>query len=37
METIDYETTGACVDFIKRQHEADTPFFVWMNMTTCIS
>src|ERR1700726_4952442 len=29
METIDDETTGACVDFIKRQHEADTPFFVW--------
>jgi len=20
-------------DFIQRQHEADTPFFVWMNMT----
>src|SRR6478752_2914377 len=33
METIDDETTGACVDFIRRQHEADTPFFVWMNMT----
>ena len=33
METIDDETTAACVDFIKRQHEADTPFFVWMNMT----
>jgi arylsulfatase A-like enzyme len=33
METIDDETTGACVDFIKRQHEAGTPFFVWMNMT----
>ena len=33
METIDDETTGACIDFIKRQHEADTPFFVWMNMT----
>jgi arylsulfatase A-like enzyme len=33
METIDDETTSACVDFIKRQHEADTPFFVWMNMT----
>ena len=33
METIDEETTGACVDFIKRQHAADTPFFVWMNMT----
>ena len=33
METIDDETTGACIDFIRRQHEADTPFFVWMNMT----
>ena len=33
METIDDETTEACIDFIKRQHEADTPFFVWMNMT----
>jgi arylsulfatase len=33
METIDDETTGACVDFIRRQAESDTPFFVWMNMT----
>ncbi len=33
METIDDEVTDACVDFIKRQHEADTPFFVWMNTT----
>ena len=33
METIDDETTGACVDFIKRQVAAKTPFFVWMNMT----
>src|SRR6476660_9806185 len=33
METIDDETTGACIDFIRRQHEAATPFFVWMNMT----
>ncbi|BBX54853.1 hypothetical protein MSHO_01980 [Mycobacterium shottsii] len=33
METIDDETTGACLDFMKRQVEADTPFFVWMNMT----
>ncbi|MEB3971091.1 arylsulfatase [Mycobacterium ulcerans] len=33
METIDDETTEACVDFIKRQAAADTPFFVWMNMT----
>ena len=33
METVDDETTAACADFIKRQHEAETPFFVWMNMT----
>lgn len=33
METIDDETTGACVDYIRRQHDANTPFFVWMNMT----
>lgn len=33
METIDDETTSACVDFIQRQHDADTPFFVWMNTT----
>ncbi|KMO84274.1 arylsulfatase [Mycolicibacterium chubuense] len=33
METIDDETTAACVDFIQRQHQANTPFFVWMNMT----
>ncbi len=33
METIDDETTAACIDFIKRQVAADTPFFVWMNMT----
>ena len=33
METIDDETTDACVDYIKRQHEAGNPFFVWMNMT----
>ena len=24
---------GACIDFITRQHQADTPFFVWMNLT----
>src|ERR1700752_56151 len=28
METIDDETTAACIDFIKRQHAADAPFFV---------
>ena len=33
METIDDETTTACIDYIRRQHEAGTPFFVWMNMT----
>src|ERR1700758_1711888 len=33
METIDDETTEACIDFIKRQVAAKTPFFVWMNMT----
>jgi arylsulfatase A-like enzyme len=33
METIDDETTEACMDFIRRQHDAGTPFFVWMNMT----
>src|SRR3954462_4245764 len=33
METIDDETPAACKDFIQRQHDADTPFFVWMNTT----
>ena len=33
METIDDDTTDACVDFIRRQVDADTPFFVWMNTT----
>jgi arylsulfatase len=33
METIDDETTDACAEFIRRQHESDTPFFVWMNTT----
>ncbi|MCP3812051.1 sulfatase-like hydrolase/transferase, partial [Mycobacteriaceae bacterium Msp059] len=33
METIDDETTSACIDFIRRQKEADVPFFVWMNTT----
>ncbi|MGE0215053.1 arylsulfatase [Mycolicibacterium sp.] len=33
METIDDETTDACVDFIRRQVAGDTPFFVWMNTT----
>jgi arylsulfatase A-like enzyme len=33
METIDDETVAACIDFIKRQHDAGTPFFAWMNTT----
>ncbi len=33
METIDDDTTGAAMDFIRRQHESETPFFVWMNTT----
>jgi arylsulfatase A-like enzyme len=33
METIDDETTTACMDFIDRQVKAKKPFFVWMNFT----
>jgi arylsulfatase A-like enzyme len=33
METIDDETTAACMDFIDRQVKAKKPFFVWMNFT----
>lgn len=33
METIDDETTEACIDFIKRKNEAGKPFFAWMNTT----
>jgi arylsulfatase A-like enzyme len=33
METIDDETTGACLDYIQRQAKADKPFFCWMNFT----
>jgi arylsulfatase A-like enzyme len=33
METIDDETTAACAGWIRKQHEAGTPFFCWMNMT----
>jgi arylsulfatase len=33
METVDDETTDACIDFIRRQHDTGTPFFVWMNTT----
>jgi len=33
METVDEETLAAAQDFIKRQHDAGTPFFVWWNAT----
>ncbi len=33
METCDEEFRDAAVDYIRRQHEADTPFFVWFNTT----
>ena len=33
METVDEEFLHAAVDFIERQHRADTPFFVWFNTT----
>jgi arylsulfatase len=33
MESIDEEFAAAAQDFIGRQVEADTPFFVWMNTT----
>lgn len=33
METIDDETTAACIDFIKRQSGQNKPFFTWMNFT----
>jgi arylsulfatase A-like enzyme len=33
METVDEEFRDAAVDFIRRQHAADTPFFVWFNAT----
>ena len=33
METCDEEFRDAAVDFIRRQHDADTPFFVWFNST----
>ena len=33
METIDDEVVEHAVDFIDRQHAADTPFFVWFNTT----
>ena len=33
METIDDDIADATVDYIKRQHEAGNPFFVWCNFT----
>jgi len=33
METIDYETFAAAIDFIKRQNADGKPFFCWMNAT----
>jgi arylsulfatase len=33
METCDEEFRDAAIDFMRRQHEADTPFFVWLNTT----
>jgi arylsulfatase len=33
METIDDETSAACIDFIERQAKANKPFFCWMNST----
>ncbi len=33
METCDEEFRDAAVDFINRQHEAGTPWFVWFNST----
>jgi arylsulfatase A-like enzyme len=33
METVDDETSAAAADFMKRQHTASKPFFVWFNAT----
>jgi len=33
METCDDDFAAAAVDFIKRQHKADKPFFCWVNFT----
>jgi arylsulfatase len=33
METIDDETTAACIEYMTKQAKAGTPFFVWMNAT----
>jgi arylsulfatase len=33
METIDDETTGAAIEYLKKQAQQNKPFFVWMNFT----
>jgi arylsulfatase len=33
METIDDETSARAIDFMQRQHAANTPFFCWFNST----
>jgi len=33
MKTIDDDVANRAVDFIKRQHAAEKPFFVWVNFT----
>jgi len=33
METVDEEFRDAAMDFMRRQHDDDTPFFVWFNST----
>jgi arylsulfatase len=33
METIDDETTTACIQYIQKQAQAKQPFFAWMNFT----
>lgn len=33
METVDDETVAGALDFMERQAEADTPFFLWWNGT----
>jgi arylsulfatase A-like enzyme len=33
METIDDETSAAAIDYMRRQHSAGKPFFVWFNST----
>jgi arylsulfatase len=33
METCDEDFAATAKDFIKRQHDADTPFFVWVSFT----